>query len=145
MSESYKEMRDRHQAEFNAFADKYMFFAYDDKQFNEGLARFGLTLATPDMKKLVRIESGAYMLRERVPELKADYERRHAELLAACDADLTGEGFLYEMFLWELTDHEYCYTLDPEEAVECTPYTLEEIEADPRLSHALEKAMRRAK
>ena len=49
------------------------------------------------------------------------------------------------MPLWELTDHEYCYTLDPEEAVDCTPYTLEEIEADPRLSHALEKAMRRAK
>lgn len=144
MSESYREMRDRHQAEFNAFADKHIFFAYDDKQFDEGLARFGLARTKEDMKKLVRIESGAYMLRERVPELKADYERRHAELVAACDADRTGEGFLYQMFLCELMDHEFCYTMDPEEAVECTPYTLEEIEADPRLSHALEKAMRGA-
>ena len=62
------------------------------------------------------------------------------ELRAAIEEDKTGEGFIYEMFLCELNDHEYGYTMDTEETLTALGYTTDEVLADARLRRGLEKA-----
>ena len=46
------------------------------------------------------------------------FARHHKELQAAIDADPTGEGFIKDMFLYELENHEYSYTGTAEDALD---------------------------
>ena len=64
-----------------------------------------------------------------------------AELQAAIAEDKTGEGFIYEMFLYELDNHEYGYTRDTEDTLDALGYTAEEILGDSRLKRGIEKAV----
>lgn len=52
------------------------------------------------------------------------FDRLHEELQAAIAQDTTGSGFIYEMFLCELADHEYGYTQDVGETLDALGYTL---------------------
>lgn len=55
----------------------------------------------------------------------------------AIAGDKTGEGFIYQMFLYELNNHEYGYTGDTEEALDALGYTAEEVVADDRLNRGI--------
>ncbi len=44
------------------------------------------------------------------------------------------------MFLYELGNHEYDVTMDLDETLAALDYTMDAIQADPRLSHGLERA-----
>ncbi len=46
------------------------------------------------------------------------------------------------MFYDEMCDHEYGYTGDTSDALDALGYTLDEVLADDRLMHGLEKATR---
>jgi hypothetical protein len=46
------------------------------------------------------------------------------------------------MFLYELANHEYCITYDLEDTLDALALTVDEINADPRLLHGLEKALK---
>ena len=61
----------------------------------------------------------------------------------AIAADKTGDGYIYEMFLCELRNHEYGYTYELDDTLEALGLTYEEIEKDKRLLHGLEKAQSR--
>lgn len=69
--------------------------------------------------------------------------RHKRERNEAIKADVTGEGFIYQMFADEMADHEYGYTGDLEEVLEAVGMTLEEIANNPALSAGLIKAKRR--
>ena len=45
------------------------------------------------------------------------------------------------MFLYELDNHEYGYTMDTEETLDALGYTAKEILGDPRLKRGIEKAV----
>ncbi len=60
----------------------------------------------------------------------------------AITGDSTGEGFIYDMFLYELANHEYCITYDLEETLDALDLTMEQIEADKRLTHGLKTDVR---
>ena len=62
------------------------------------------------------------------------------EMKDAIASDTTGEGFIYDMFRAELSDHEYTYTYDVSDAIAACGVTVEEINADQRLAHGLWKA-----
>ena len=47
---------------------------------------------------------------------------------------------IFEMFLYELGNHEYDVTMDLDETLAALDYTMDAIQADPRLSHGLERA-----
>ena len=59
----------------------------------------------------------------------------------AIAADETGEGFIFEMCLYELDNHEYGYTMDTEDTLDALGYTVEEVLGNPRLKRGIEKAV----
>ena len=50
--------------------------------------------------------------------------------------------FAYDMFRYELANHEYGYTYDTDDTVEALGLTYDEIDADPKLKDAFERAKR---
>lgn len=134
----YLEMKNRQQKEFDEFANKNMFFAFSDKQFEEGMQKLGLQ--KDDTDKIYRTIGGGFVLRTASKEMNNIFKRHEQERKDAIEADKDGTGFIYDMFDYELANHEYGYTGDSEEAVEALGLTYEEIEQDVRLKEAFNKA-----
>lgn len=129
----YTELKSKHQAEINAFP---MFFAFSDKQFEEGMAKFGLTISDTD--KIYKLGStGGFYLRSDSQKLKDMFERHAKEM---DDAIKNDDQFVYEMFLYELANHEYCITYDFEPTLDACGLTEDEVAKDWRLLKLLKKA-----
>ncbi|WP_295761197.1 hypothetical protein [uncultured Oscillibacter sp.] len=133
----YAELRQRQQEEFNALP---LGFAFSRKQFDEMMQEWGLD-PEKDLDKLLRIPGGGYVQKKDADLLHQTTERHSAEMAAAIAEDETGEGFIYEMFLYELDNHEYGYTRDTEDTLDALGYTAEEVLNDPRLKRGIEKAV----
>ena len=131
----YADLKRRQQEEFDAFPMQY---AFSNQQFAEGMAALGLTPADTD--KIYKAPGNGFYRREDGPRLKEMMDRFGRELREAIAGDQTGDGFIYEMFLFELGNHEYCCTGDLSETLYALDYTPDGIRADPRLSHGLERA-----
>jgi hypothetical protein len=52
-----------------------------------------------------------------------------------------GDDYLFEMFNYELANHEYSYTQDLTDTLEALGLTMEDINADPRMADALKRAI----
>ena len=68
------------------------------------------------------------------------FARHERELKEAIASDATGEGFIFDMFLYELDNHEYGYTGDTTDALEALGFTAQEVVDDPRLNRGICKA-----
>ena len=136
MTNQYQILKDRQHKEFNAFP---MGAAFSQQQFAEMMAKWGL-LPT-DTDKILHIGGGCYIRktnREAFHELVDRLDREKQEAIAA---DTTGDGIIKDMFLYELANHEYCITYDLDDTLDALGLTVDEINADPRLLHGLEKAL----
>ena len=135
--ESYREMRERQQKEFNAFP---LAFAFNEDQFEQGMNRLGLDVSETD--KVYSIGAGGFMR-------KSDSEAFH-EMFDRFDKERNdafmnnGTEWAEKAFYWELTNHEYCITPDTEPALTACGFTLEEVKAVPHLWKALRRAMNEA-
>ena len=134
---AYKVLRDRQQEEFNALP---LGFAFSQKQFDEMMQGWSLD-PEKDLDKILRIPGGGYVQKKDADLLHKTRERHDAEMAAAIAEDTTGEGFIYQMFLYELDNHEYGYTRDTEDTLDALGYTAEEVLGDPRLKRGIEKAV----
>lgn len=134
----YAELRKRQQEEFNALP---LGFAFGDKQFEEMMKKWGLTVNDTD--KIVSIGYNGFIQKKDKELLVRTTKRHKDEMREAKAADETGDGFIYEMFYYELHNHEYGYTGDAEGALDALGYTWEQIEADKRLKHGFEKAAKK--
>ena len=132
---AYDEIKKRHQEEVNALP---MYWAFTEERFEEVLKELGLT--KNDTDKLCRAPGGGFCLASDAQMIVSTLIRHSKELKAAVKADKTGEGFIKDMFLSELRNHEYTYTLETEETIESCGFTEEQVEADPRLKLGLEAA-----
>ena len=74
------------------------------------------------------------------PLMHETFDRHRRELQASIDADPTGEGFIKDMFLCELENHEYSYTGTAEDTLGSLGLSFEDVAADPRLAHGLDLA-----
>lgn len=135
----YAEMRQRQQEEFNALP---LGFAFGQKQFNEMMEKWGLD-PEKDCDKISSIGYGGYFQKKDAELFRQTRARHNAEMEEAIAEDKTGEGFIYEMFLRELADHEYGYTGDTEDTLDALGLTAEKVLEDSRLKHGLEKAIAR--
>lgn len=106
--ESYIDMKRRHQAEFNAFPS---FFAFNNNQFETGMRELGLEVYDTD--KIYKGAAGMYYRRSDSVKLR-DLLRTLAEEL---EVALKNKDFLREALQYELDNHEYPVTLDPEPAL----------------------------
>ena len=131
----YADLKQRQQEEFGAFP---MQFAFSDRQFAEAMAALGLE--PTDTDKVYKFPSGGIYRKEDSQRLAEMLDRFDRELQSAIADDATGDGFIYEMFLYELENYEYTCTRDLSETLDALDYTLDDIRANPRLNHGLEKA-----
>jgi hypothetical protein len=134
----YRELKDKHQNEFNEFP---IFFAYNDKQFEEGMVKFGLTKF--DINQIYRLDYlGGYYRRTDSAKLHEMFERHGKEMQDAVDADTTGEGFIYDMFNYELANHEFIITGDVSYTLKMLGLTEDEVVNSESLRHGLELAIK---
>lgn len=133
----YSILRSRQQKEIDAFP---FMFAFNQKQFDEGMLRLGLK--PTDTDKIYSIGAGGYIRKTDSPALHEMLDRHAAEMQAAIDADATGEGFVKDMFLYELDNHEFSYTYDMEPALDALGLTMEQVAGDYKLSDGLYLARR---
>lgn len=134
----YSELRRRQQEEVSALPIR---FAFGDKQFREMMEGWGLD-PEKDLDKIYRAGgTGGFFKKTDEQLIRDTFSRHEAEREAAIAEDKTGEGFIYEMFLYELYNHEYGYTMDTEDTLDALGYTADEVLADPRLKRGIEKAV----
>lgn len=132
----YQKLRERQQQEFNALP---LGFAFSDKQFRETMKAWGLD-PEKDLDKICSIGYGGFMQKKDAGLLHTTTTRHEAELSAAIAEDRTGDGFICDMFRYELDNHEYSYTMDLSDTLDALGYTPKDINADGRLRHGLERA-----
>ena len=135
----YQEMRNRQQAEVNAFP---IFFAFSNNQFEEGMHKLGL--AIKDTCQVCSIGTGGYCRKSDVAKLNEMFRRHRTELEDAIASDKTGQGFICDMFLHELENHEYSYTGDVQETLDALGITAQYMEAVPQLLDGLALACEKA-
>ena len=134
----YNALREQQQQEVNNFP---LGFAFGNKQFNEMMSKWGLDADNEsDLKKVSHLFSGAYILKKDIPAYKEMCRRHSEEYEAAIAAGKTGDGFCYEMFYYELCNHEFGYTGDYEDTLDALGLTWEQVQSQENLKHGLEKA-----
>ena len=124
--ETYREMCERQQKEFNEFTEKHCFYAFSHEQYEEGMRKIGLDPVT-DTDKVAFGPGGMYYCcdtTEAEDIIRGMTQRHELELNAAIEADKTGKGFVREMFLQEMRDHEFTYTGDLEDTLDALDLTI---------------------
>ena len=132
----YMELKERQQQEVNALP---LGFAFGEKQFNEMMVGWGLD-PEKDLDKIVSIGYGGFIQTKDRSLMHETFDRHKREMKEAIAADPTGEGFIFDMFLRELENHEYGYTGDMTDALEALGFTAQEVVDDPRLNRGISKA-----
>lgn len=133
----YLTMKRRHEQEFNSFP---MFFAFSNKQFEEGMKK--LELSMDDTDKIYSIGAGGFIRKTDSNKLRELFERHEEERQEAIDNDVTGDGFVFQMFSYELDNHEYVVTYSPEDTLQALGLSEDEVNADEKLRYGLNKAIK---
>ena len=134
--ETYRQMKDRHQAEVNAFP---LGAAFSEEQLREQLQKLGLDPDT-GRQEVVGIGAGCFIRKTDKPAFLEMMDRHAKERKAAIEADTDGTGFIFQMFRHELSNHEYSYTRNAWETLDALGLTLEDVNANPALLAGLESA-----
>lgn len=138
MANAYRELKQRQEQAINAFP---FVWAFSEKQFAENVrSKWGLD-PEKDLEKICSIGGGGYIRKADREELEALLERNRAELQEAIAADQTGEGFIFDMFNYELGNHEYIVTGDIAPTLRALGLTVEEVNASKALLTGLKKAV----
>lgn len=135
---TYKELKNRHQNEVNNFP---MEFAFNQKQLEEGMKKLGL--GSTDTDKIYSLKgTGGFYRRTDAIALHEMFDRHDTEMTEAIKQDETGDGFIFDMFNYELGNHEYIVTGETEDTIDALGLSEEEVENDPRLIYGLKKAIK---
>ena len=134
---AYKQLKDKHQKEMNAFP---LGAAFSDKQFEEMMQKWGLTVNDAD--KICSIGGGCFIRKSDKAAFFEMLDRFKKEREDAIAADKTGMVYIYDRFLSELANHENCITYDYEETFDARELTFEKVNADQRLVRGLQKALK---
>lgn len=132
----YAELKAKQQEEFNALP---IGFAFGNEQFGKMMKDWGLD-PEKDRDKICSIGFNGFVQKKDLEQFRETRKRHNAEMKAAIAADKTGGGFIYQMFLYELKNHEYGYTGDSEDTLDALGYTEEQVQADERLNRGFTKA-----
>jgi hypothetical protein len=132
---AYLELKRKHEKEVKDFP---MVFAFSDSQFKEAMEKLELTESDTD--KIYSIGGGGFIRKTDSQALKEMTERHSKEMQDAIDSDENGQGFIFDMFDYELANHEYCITWEVEPTLDALGLTYEEVMANEKLKHGLELA-----
>ncbi len=129
----YLKLKNKHQQEVNDFP---MFFAFSDKQFEEGMKRFGLK--PTDTDKIYKLGSTGGFYRKSDAKALRDMLDRHSQEMD--EAIKNDDDFVYSMFSYELGNHEYCITYDPEPTLCACGLDVDDLAKNERLLQLFKKA-----
>lgn len=132
----YSLMKRKHEKEFNEFP---MMFAFDSRQFEEGMMKLGLT--KDDTDKIYSIGGGGFIRKSDSKALDNLLDRHEDEMKEAIANDKTGEGFIFDMFDYELGNHEYCITYDIGPTLDALDLTYEYVKNNENLLKGLKLAI----
>jgi len=133
---TYKQLKNKHQKEFSDFP---ILFAFSNEQFENGMKELGLN--SNDTDKIYGLNgTGGYYRRSDADTLHNMFDRHEREMKEAIEADTTGEGFIFDMFDYELANHEYGYTGSITDTLDALGLTIKDINNNPLLVKGLEKA-----
>ncbi len=132
---TYAAMKARHQERVNALP---LMFAFSQQQFNEGMEKLGLEPS--DVGKITSIGAGGFIRKGDIALFHDTMESLSVEAQAAIDEDQDGNGFIKDMFLYELANHEYCITYDLEPTLDALNLTEDQVLNNPRLLKGLKLA-----
>lgn len=136
MGNLYQQMRMRQQAEVNNFP---LFAAFNDEQFRTGMKSLGLNPS--ETKQVVSLGFGCYARKTDAERWETMGIRHQQERKAAIAADFTGEGFVKDMFSYELSNHEFSYTGDVAPALAALGITPQQIAQSEILRHGFTLAV----
>ena len=137
MKNKYDEIKEKHQKIVDAFPIK---FAFSDEQFNQGMKE--LDLKPTDTDKVVSIGGGGFIRKTDVKkycDMWDKFRKEHNDLI---ESDTTGDGYIKDMFVSELENHEYSYTNELDKTLDALELTRNQIANSPTLSHGLELAIK---
>ena len=128
-----KELDDK----LNAELRKYCFYAFDRKQFDEGLEKMKQKL---DMSKynetnkfnLLSTQMGAYIVADKMQDYKNAFLEYDKKLKSAFE----NYDFLVDAIMYEMGNHEYGYMPDDSVILQSLGYNLEQLEENETLKKA---------
>ena len=132
----YLKLKEKHQKEVNDFP---FGFAFSNEQFKVMMKKFGLK--EKDTDKIYSIGAGGYIRKTDSEAMHNMFKRHREEIENEIKNDKDGTGFIYEMFRYELSNHEYCVTYDIEPTLDALGLTLDEINKHQNLVMGLKKAL----
>ena len=134
---NYQEFTTTRQKEYEKLTENTVFYAFNDKQFNEGLKK--LNIEENEIKdKIVSIGAGGYALKTeayKIHELFEKHDNKFKELMK-------DENFAVSAFDYELGNHEFTYTGNTSDAIESLGFTHSEIKKNKHLLKCLNKAIK---
>lgn len=133
----YLELMKRHQKDISEFP---FMFAFSKEQFAEGMVKLGLKES--DIDKIYYVKNCDCYIRKSDSEKMHQMFKRHSEeFKKAIEEDETGDNFIYEMFNYELANHEYSVSYDLIDTLKALGLTIEEINSNEKLLHGLTRAI----
>ena len=132
----YKKLKDMHTLEKNVLP--FFFIGLNEEQFNAMIRSFGLQ--PDDLDAFYDIALSDFDEREYswIEDMFVGYG---AAMQRAIHDDETGDGFIYEMFLYELENHDFVHTNNLTDVLHELLLSADEIIANKRLLHGLRKAL----
>lgn len=101
-----------------------------------------LGLQETDTDKIYRIAPGGFIRKTDADKLDEMFTRHTKERKEAMAADIDGTGYLFQMFRYELANHEYSYTWDAEETLDALGLTYGDVNSSPAMRVALNAAIK---
>lgn len=130
---SYRILKEKHQKETNDFPKM---FAFNKEQFEEGKSMLGVK----ENKELCKIPGGGFIRKSDKNAFIEMFTRHEQELKAHIKEDTVGDKFIYDMFVYELSNHEYSYTMEIDDTLDAVNLTYDDIINNSALLNGLNLA-----
>jgi len=124
----YLTLKKQHEKEINDFP---LFFAFNDEQFKEGLKKLNTT-----KENLRSIMGGGFIKKEDVKK----WQNLHLKQYNEHKNNFKNEKYVYDMFRYELGNHEFIITYDETETLGSLNLTFNELNKNKFLLVLFEKA-----
>lgn len=131
----YEEIKNKHQKRVDEFP---LGFAFSNEQFKNMMEKWGLK--ETDTDKIYSIGAGGFIRKTDLEEYNKmwnEISKEHKDLI---EQDKTGEGYIKDMFVYELENHEYGYTHELEDTLDALELTYDQVMESLSLKHGLELA-----
>jgi hypothetical protein len=130
----YVELKKKQEEEFNNFP---CFFAFNRDQLKKGMEKLNLTIKDTD--KIYKGCGGMFYKKTDSQRLHDLFSKHATEMKESIKKD---DGYIFDMFDFELSNHEYCYTADITDTLAALGLTENEITKNQALSAGLKQAIK---